>query len=769
MPDDRPKDRVDQTLLAANMQLLQQTEELQEALDRARVLSAALEQSDDPIAIVEIGVAERIRYVNRAWSVLLGYAAEEAVDRMSSVLMGTLRADPAQRPRLERALASGTPLTTETDLPRKDGTTVPVEAVLSPIREVEASGPPVRWVLALRDLTERRRAAEALRRTEERHRLLFENSSDMIAVLDGQGTLVYESPAQERILGYRTGELIGRNIFGYIHPDDVRRVRAFFLTHVRTPGPTPTVTLRFRRADGGYVEIESVANNLLHDPRIKGIIVNSRDLSARGEAETRLHETLEVFARVQEAAHIGVWWSDPTDAGKLRWSDELYRIFGVAKEDFHGTVEEFWRRVHPEDEPWVHAAATKTLEEDAPYDVEHRIVRPDGAVRWVHQRGVVRRDAQGKAQQFIGVCQDVSERHATEARYRAILKNSYDIIHTFDEKTRVTFVTPSVERILGYTPEEFLGSEARSYVHPADQAAVGEMIRRSMHVPGAVDGGRMRLRHKDGHWVPVEAIGVNMLHDPDVRGIIVHTRDLSREMAMEERVRKLDQLRGKIIQVVAGPMLTALSAVRWNLEKLLGDELGRLRPEQREFLRVTHAADLAILQDIQALMLNLDIAERKLFLRRQPVAPDALWEAVFAEGRKRCALAGVSCRSVVPRTPVPRVEADPDRLRMVFDALLRNAVDYTPRGGKVSASFAVTEGAVRFRIVDSGIGIPAGEQDRVYEPFSRCSNAGTMRAEALGLGLANAKAIVEAHGGEIGFTSALGKGTTFWFALPAAQ
>jgi two-component system cell cycle sensor histidine kinase/response regulator CckA len=151
-------------------------------------------------------------------------------------------------------------------------------------------------VRSMRYATERWRAVEALERREEHYRSLIEHSLDLISILNVDGTIRYVSPSHERVLGYPSENLVGQNVFGFIHPDDLAGVKESF---ARQDGAA-SLDCRFRHKDGSWRMLESFGRNLSHVPGVSGLVVNSRDVTDRKRLEEQLHHSqrLEAVGRL---------------------------------------------------------------------------------------------------------------------------------------------------------------------------------------------------------------------------------------------------------------------------------------------------------------------------------------------------------------------------------------------------------------------------------------------------------------------------------------
>ncbi|MDP9487357.1 MAG: PAS domain S-box protein, partial [Actinomycetota bacterium] len=262
----------------------------EEALRRQAEL---LELSHEPIFAWELG-GGGIVYWNRGAEELYGFSREEAVGSESHRLLGTVH--PISLERFEAELERDGRWVGELVHATRDGRRVVVESR----HELVETSDGRRLVLETnRDVTERKEAEEALKESEERLRLLVRNSSDVISVFDADGTVVYQSPSIERVLGHRPEDRTGKNVFGdpLVHPDDLADLRAFFAEARANPGADAAGEFRLGHADGSWRHIEALGRNLLDEPSVAGIVVNYRDVTGRKQAEEALDEIREAERR----------------------------------------------------------------------------------------------------------------------------------------------------------------------------------------------------------------------------------------------------------------------------------------------------------------------------------------------------------------------------------------------------------------------------------------------------------------------------------------
>jgi signal transduction histidine kinase len=229
-----------------------------------------------------------------------------------------------------------------------------------------------------------------------------------------------------------------------------------------------------------------------------------------------------------------------------------------------------------------------------------------------------------------------------------------------------------------------------------------------------------------------------------------------------------EEIKSRFMEIISHQLRTPLTAVRWNLEALLRGEVGEMTRKQEALLRITDKNYQNILVMLSDWVEALEVERGLLHLNPETVETSEFVESLAEGFRSQAKLKRLRFRVSV-RKGTPPIQADRLKLHYVFSKLLHNAMSYTHEGGRVTMRAEPAGRAVRFEITDTGVGIPGDEQPEIFKKFFRASNATLMQPNASGVGLFVVKTLVEAHGGEIGFRSVEGKGTTFWFTMPSAE
>jgi len=378
---------------------------------------------------------------------------------------------------------------------------------------------------------------------------------------------------------------------------------------------------------------------------------------------------------------------------------------------------------------------------------------------------------------------NVAAREEAEARYRALVEElpliTYmDTPHSVDEAA--AYVSPQIESILGYTPEEWQSEQSFfvDHLHPEDRERVRE-LQRAARESGEPLEIEYRFLTKDGRYVWLRdsyTIARDEAGNPwysqgfalDVTAAVEAQRDrealLAQAQVQNERLRELDRMKDEFIALVSHELRTPLTSIRGYLELLNDDaESAGLRIEQQAWLQVIDRNAERLLSLVEDLLLSAQAHAGTLTLSRMEfdvarvVRQCALAAAPAAEARG-IALACAADSELL-------VSGDPVRIGQVVDNLVSNALKFTPAGGRVDLRTSRNGTYVRIEVVDTGMGIPPGAEEHLFDRFFRSERAQTEAIAGAGLGLTIAKAIVDAHAGHIDYTSTEGDGTTFTVEL----
>ncbi|HVM97578.1 MAG TPA: PAS domain S-box protein, partial [Candidatus Acidoferrales bacterium] len=245
-------------------------------------------------------------------------------------------------------------------------------------------------------------------------RVLIENVTDLVAILEADGKIRYVSPSHEAVLGHRPVDLVGKNAFDFVHPDDRDTLFEKFVRGIAEAQSTDTGEFRYRCADGTWRVVEGVGRNLLSDPVICGIVVTSRDVSERKRRESEVRGELEQrYRELVETVRDVVYVIDPN--GYLTYlSPAIADLSGYSAQELVGSF--FSVLVPQEDHAEIFSRFESALAGQME-PVEHRIVTKDGSYRWVRSlaRRVERNDG---TIELRGVVSDVTDRRNADERRR---------------------------------------------------------------------------------------------------------------------------------------------------------------------------------------------------------------------------------------------------------------------------------------------------------------------------------------------------------------
>jgi PAS domain S-box-containing protein len=633
----------------------------------------------------------------------------------------------------------------------------------------------VEWFGFARDITQAKRTQAALRESEQRFRSVFEQSTGGIVQADLYGRLVLVNDRFCEIVGRSRAQLLGMGVKDLTHPDDAARSAALLSDIVAGRCHASTIEKRYCRPDGTVVWVQNaVSATRGADGRVRFVTAMVTDVTHMKAAQSIQAELAAQRQLALDAARLG-WWHYEPATGLVSHDARYAEIYGLDAR-LSRNVDEINGLLHPEDAPRLWAAVNAAIEprEPQPYAIEYRIVRPDGALRWLEARGIASFEGDGESRlvtSFVGTVADVTERRLAvevlrrdEARFRLMADASPAMLWLTDPSGSCTFLSREWYDFTGQTEQEALGLGWTQAAHPDDREQAGRAFldANAARMPFRNE---FRLRTVDGTYRWATDLGRPWFSETGAyAGMVGAVFDIDDRKRAEEGIaeanRRKDQFLATLAHELRNPLAPISNALQvWARLDGKPEDSARLREMMgRQVRQMVHLID--DLLDVSR------ITRGKIQLRRERmdlrVAIESALEALrpFIDSHQHELVVEL------PPAPLP-VDADPGRLVQVFGNLLNNAAKYTPRGGRIRLA-ARREGDSAIVVVeDDGPGIPPHMLDAIFDMFVQVDQSIARSHGGLGIGLTLVRNLVELHGGRVTATSeGSGRGSTFAVTLP---
>jgi PAS domain S-box-containing protein len=644
----------------------------------------------------------------------------------------------------------------------------------------------LRFAATERSLEERTRAAVALSRevgerialeaslraNEQRLAGIIGNAHQAIVTMTGDGIVTCWNRQAELTFGWSEAEAVGCDLADLIVPSELRPTHRSALRRYIETGEATIV--------GRRIEVDALHRSGRRIP--VELAINAARLQHGWEFTALLHDISERRKRAEQFesafnhAPIGMALVS-LDGGFLRANDAFGNIVGYSTHEIESF--DFQRLTHAADlEADLAQVADLISGKISSYKLDKRYIHKSGRPVWV-RLSVSMVDAEdGNPPHFIAQVEDLTNEREAENRYRLMARNSTDMITTTDLDGRITFISPSCEKIVGLNPDDLLGKPAFDFVHPEDLAGLrqqyGSLIR-----TGSAERVRWRSQRPDGQWVWLESsIGIlHDAHDERMTGFIDVVRDVTdrkqREDALAAATLKAEQAvksKSDFVANVSHELRTPLNSVI-GFSRLL-DEAPELSEETRRRVRLIHSAGQALRGVIDNVLDFSKLEAAALELNCAPFDFHDFIRQTVALMEPQAAAKDVELRALLGSEVPGWVFGDDARLRQVILNLLSNAVKFTQEGSVTLTVWSPGRGAdakLRVEVRDTGAGITPERAETLFSRFVQASPAIASHYGGTGLGLAISRQLVELMRGTIGVSSKVGDGSTFWFEVPLQE
>jgi PAS domain S-box-containing protein len=696
-----------------------------------------------------------------------------------------------------------------------------VERIIRPTGEIrylhsqgeavqDATGAVVRLVGACQDITERQLAEDGLRNAEASYRAIFELSNDAIFIHDLEtGAIVDANRAACDLHQCTLDELKELGVPGISDgspPYTGEAARA--MLEKAAAGEPQLFEWLVRRASGERFWVEVNLRRVAINGQDR-LLATARDITQRRAAEAilkRSHEELEgiVAERTSELAQTNMALEEEIAERERAEEDlrqrtaELEAVFRALPDlyfrlDPGGGIleyrsgadsslylapasyvgERFQDLVPAESRGAVENAFDEVAATGRLVVVQYALPF-EGGDRYFEARILPFADGQ-----FIAIARDITNRaraeralRESEEHFRRLIENSSDVATILGPDGINRYQSPSIQYVLGHTPEEMVGTSAFERIHPEDAVQCGEVLKEVVRNPGETRSVEFRYRHKDGSWRVLEARARTLLPDSAAEGVVINSRDITERKRYEEALQQAKREAEEANRSKSDFLSRMSHELRTPMNSILGFgqllERRDLPADQRRSVEHILKAGRHLLNLINEV---LEISRIEAGRQNFSLEPVQL-STVLKEARSLIQPLAVQRGLALEPFSIPEdifVHADRQRLVQVLLNLLSNGVKYNRPGGSVAITqveTAMEDGrrSVRIGIHDTGPGIEAERMSRLFVPFERLG-AEQSGEEGTGLGLALSKRLVEAMGGILTAESEVGVGSTFWLEL----
>jgi len=495
-------------------------------------------------------------------------------------------------------------------------------------------------------------------------------------------------------------------------------------------------------------------------------------------------ELLDLSERLKfaiEGAQLGLWdWNIKT--GDLYWSNRIAPLFGYTEGTLETSYDNFVEAIHKDDRQPVLSAIDNCIKNGEAYNIEHRVVWPDGEIHWVQETGDVVRDSNDAALKMIGVIQDIHHRkmnelalRESEDKYRRLFELSEDPMWLI-VGNQFILANKAAAHVLGYKSIEELTHVHPSLLSPEYQPDEQlSLTKANEMIAVAYRNGYHRFewlhKRKNGQTFPVEVTLTSIPYEGN-DALFCVWRDITESKMQQKHLKaakddaeKANKAKSEFLSSMSHELRTPMNAVLGFSQLLATDTEDPLTEDQLE--SIEHIIDggqhlLRLIDDV------LDLAKIEsgyTDINIENVDTNSLIKQVLILIQSQAEKQGITLVNKVTADDSFKIQADPKKLKQVLLNLCSNAIKYNSQNGILTIACSKThEHKIRLSVSDTGKGVPEALFPSLFEPFNRLDNANS-NIQGTGIGLNICKQLVKQMNGEIGVFNNSDKGLTLWVEL----
>ena len=615
------------------------------------------------------------------------------------------------------------------------------------------------------EIAEREQSERDLRENQQKLAGILDNADEAIITIDEQQNIQLFNQGAEEIFGYQAREIIGQPI-DVLLPEVFRQMHR---QHVKNFGQSKQQSRKMtqrnskvfgRHKDGHQFSAEaSVAKLQTKSGLLFTVIL--KDISERQQTLEKLQASKTLLAKAEKIAKVGSWEYD-YETKQRNWSDELFNILGFVKNGSLPNCQEILEYIHPEDRLLVRKTLVTKHRKGQSWELNYRLLLPDGTIKYIESRGEPTVDSQGKVLRVLEIVMDVSARVQAEKSLQRskeqleLITDALPVLiayidegqcYCYNNRTYETWFGKSRSSLIGLPMKELMGEENYHKILPyIEMALAGEEVTYQTQLSAA---------NGNFYWINATYIP-DFAADGEVKGFFAMVEDITERKAVE-------QMKSEFISVASHEMRTPLTSIHGVIKLLCANRLGELSEKGKVM------ADMALRNSDRLVRLVSDILDlermesgRDEFTKINCNSIKLIQQAIDTVSSM------AQLQQITLETNAKSLEflGDRDRLTQALTNLLSNAIKFSPPDSKVAIAASNQDDNILFSVTDKGRGIPADKLETIFERFQQVDASDSRKKGGTGLGLAICRHIIEQHEGRIWVDSTYGTGSTFFFTVP---